>query len=215
MTRPIILTEARALADHLAGLYGAQVLTHDDPGAIAAAAVLDLMAPLIPGGADVVDAIHTRGMSVSVTVPTPIGTMELLSYAATSTALGLAETGTHEATHARWIHTTSGIQTIKDYLGSRELRAMREAHAYASGMTVRYLLTGVLPDGESELASLGASLYLLSSDDRALGREIVLGAIDALRESALPPLAVAHAALDWLREHAPDAIAAEAFRVTL
>ena len=212
MTRQLLLTEARALADHLADLYGAKIITHDDPGAIVVSAMLDFVAPSIPGGVDVIDMIHSRGMGVSVTTPSPFGTFELLSYAATTTAIDLADTGVHEATHARWIRSVGGLQTLKDYLGSRELRALREGHAFAAGMAVRYILTGVLPDGEREAASMAGSLYLLGSDDRELGRQIILSTIDALREGALPPLALVHDALAWLRANAPDCIAVEAYR---
>lgn len=202
---------ARALGDHLAGLHGASVFTPDDPSVIFAYAVRDFTAAIMPPAATpITDAIIARGDGVSVTIPTPFGTMEVLS--ASADGAEYAEKAAHEAVHAYQIEDRGGLALARDYLLSPQNRARFEGHAYVVGKFVRFLVTGVLPTVEDAMASIDGGLYHLGADESHLARSIVESGIRSMRLGAVPPYHVAAEALLWLRKNAPDAILAEKYR---
>ena len=214
MTTRLTHGQAVALGKHLGATFGsATVLTPDDPSVIFGYAMLDGFGALIPGAADVVDSIRTRTEHVSITIPTPIGTEIILAPAAVATPEGYAETISHECEHADQVTELGGLASVRDYLGSGELRATREGRAYATGVWTRYLLTGVLPTIDDAMSPMATGLYHLAHGDLELARGIVTSALASIAAGAMPPSRVALAVLSWLRQHAPDAIVPPAWQV--
>lgn len=206
--------QAVALGKHLGALFGgATVLTPDDPSVIFGYAMLDGLGTLVPGAADVVDSIRTRAQRVSVTIPTPIGTQIILAPDAVATPEGYAETVSHECEHADQADELGALASVRDYLGSGELRATREGRAYATGIWARYLLTGILPSIDDAMSPMATGLYHLAHGDLELARGIVTSALASIAAGAMPPSRVALAVLSWLRQHAPGAIVPPAWQV--
>lgn len=208
----ISLAQARAFGAHLGALHKATILAHDAPSVAALLTVLDTVSTLLPVAAPLTGALRSRAEGVSVTLPTPLGTIVVLSRSASEDAAAYAETVAHECTHAHQIRVTGGAQLAIDYLGSGELRATREGGAYVVGLWVRYLLTGVLPTAEDALASLGSGLYHLDAGELALARGIVESGLATIARGICPPYEVAVESWLWLRQHAPDVIAPELWR---
>ena len=106
--------------------------------------------------------------------------------------VALADDVTHMATLAHeWVHVgqiarAGRVQSAVDYLGSGELRAQREADAYAAGLWMRYVLTGDLPETAPSLSEL----YHLDAGDAALARAIISSHLASTRAGVLPPLDV-------------------------
>ena len=200
------LAQAQALGAHLASRYGARVLESDSTEVRVAVALLDSLVTLAPGLRPALESVGLASRKVSRTLPTPLGTMIVLGEDTATDPIEYAEVVAHEATHARQIVTLGGWQTAVDYLGSGELRATREAHAYVVGLWVRYLLTGDLPSPDAAVLALAGGLYHLSTEDVTLARGIVASGIASIDAGAVPPYAVAHDVLAWLVQHAPEAI---------
>ena len=122
---------------------------------------------------------------VSVTLPTPWSPVIVLSPAAVADAVTECATLAHEWTHVGQLARAGRVQGAVDYT-SGELRAQREADAYAAGLWLRYVLTGALPDAAPALSSL----YHLDAGDAALATAIIASHLDTIRAGALPPLDV-------------------------
>jgi len=148
---PLTWDQARALGEHLAGETSAVVTSHDDGAMVVAGTLLRTLAAMVKGAEPIVDLVLARGERTSVTLPTPLGTIVVLARAASASPVAYARTITHEAVHAGQVQRLGGLQASVDYLGSGELRAVREADAYAAGLWTEFLLTGELP----VLAGLG------------------------------------------------------------
>lgn len=203
-----------AFAAHLATTFRFQLILPSDPLAVALRAVVPAAVSPVPALAPLAEGLVQRLARISITVPTPLGTLVLLSADAAATPLGHARTVTHEAVHACQILRIGGVQVAADYT-SGELRAVREAHACVAASFVEYLLTGRLPGSPGAIvASLSSCLYLLDADDRALAEGIAASALETMARGGVPPIEACATALFWLQAHAPDAIAAEAHRVT-
>ena len=130
--------------------------------------------------------------------------------AAASSALGsFAAAAAGLAVHAAQMSKAGGVQTVVDYLGSSELRAVRSAHAGLAAAYVRHLLTGeaLTVDGVSAEVSARA-LLPLEPVDVTLARGIVASALATVGDGLAPPIRAALTALAWLRQHAPEAIVA-------
>lgn len=210
----LTMPEAKALGDYLAGLHSASIFSSDDPIVAFGYAVRDFtVAFLPPETRPVTDALIARGEGVSVTLPTPFGTMEVLSASADGDEY--AEKSAHEAVHAFQIQDRGGLALARDYVGSAQNRARFEGHAYTVGKFVRFLVTGVLPNVEDAMASVDGGLYHLGADESHLARAIIESGIRSMRIGATPPYHVAVEALAWLRKNAPDAILAEKYRAGL
>ena len=202
----ITLDQAKAFGAHLGAKNKATILAHNAPSVAGILLALDTVSHVLPGVFPITSAIRSRAEGVSVTLPTPLGTLIVLSRSASEDAEVYAETVAHECVHAHQIQVTGGTQTAIDYLGSGELRATREAQAYMVGLWVRHLLTGVLPTAEDALASLGSGLYHLAAEELTLARGVVESGLETMRRGLCPPYLVALDAHDWLRTHAHSAI---------
>ena len=91
-------------------------------------------------------------------------------------------------------------------------RARAEADAYAVGLFVGYLLTGMLPTLDGALASLSSDTYHLAADEVALGRGVLESHLTTMASGLCPPLTIAVDVLAWLRAPHPELIEAGAFR---
>lgn len=202
---------ARALSDHLAALHGAHVVTPDEAPARAARALLSALARAVPALSDLVAELEVRADRVSVTAPTPAGPVIILSPSAVADPERYAATVAHEMQHAVQLHGQAVAQSI-DYVASPELRARAEADAYAVGLWVHYLLTGVLPTADDAIASLSSDTYHLAPDEVTLGGGVLASHLATMAQQLCPPLTVAAEVLLWLRAEHPDLIAVEALR---
>ena len=211
------MTDLRAVAATLTRELSARtrstVVGPDHVGAVVARGLLRALSAGIPAAAPVVDALLARADRVSVTIPLLAGgCLVVLSPAATADALTHCEVTAHEHQHAAYIDAEPDAAVIVDYLGSGELRAVREAEAYAVGMWTRYLLTGVVPDLARELAALGSDTYHLDAGDLATARATLESHVDTIRAGCVPPLRMCRVVLEVLQQHHPEAIVPEAFR---
>ncbi len=208
----LTLDVSEALGAHLAALHGAHVVTPDDAPAVAARAMLSALARAVPALAGLAAELEVRANRVSVTVPTPAGTVIVLSPAAVADPLRYAETVAHEFQHDQQLDEGGAVRTSIDYVASPELRARAEADAYAVGLWVHYLLTGALPSADSAVASLSSDTYHLAPEEVTLGAGVLASHIATMRAGSVPPLTVAVEVLAWLRTEHPELIALESLR---
>jgi len=205
---------AATLTRELSARYASTVVGPDHLGAVIARGLLRTLSAAIPGAAPVVDALLARADRVSVTIPLLAGgCLVVLSPAAVADPLGRCEVVAHEHQHAAVIARDADLDVIVDYLGSGELRALREAEAYAVGMWARYLLSGALPDLAHETAALSSDTYHLAGADVATARATLESHLDTMRAGAVPPLRVCRDVLEILAAHHPEAIVPEEHRV--
>lgn len=167
---------------------------------------LKFLATLVPGSSVAVDALLKHLDQWSSTFPLPFGTVCLLSKRAVSDPLMEVRTKVHEATHAFQIKEAGGIQAAVDYLGSGNLRAMRESSACVAALWVEYLLTGNLPNAVAATNSLRQDLYHLDKGEADLAVGNAQYAINGILSKVVPPYAVAISTLRWLRINAPSKI---------
>lgn len=202
----LTMPQAHALGDHLAGLHRTTIVTPDDAPARAARAILSALGRGVPALADLVAELEVRANRVSVTLPTPGGSLVILSPAAVADPLRYAMTVAHELVHADQRDEAGFAQVAVDYLAAPELRARAEADAYAVGLWVAYLLTGVLPSIDDAVRSLSSDTYHLEPEHVELGRGVLLSHVETMAQGLAPPLRVAVEVLAWLRAEAPEAI---------
>ncbi len=126
----LTLDVSEALGAHLASLHGAHVVTPDDAPAIAARAMLSALARAVPALAGLAAELEVRANRVSVTVPTPAGTVIVLSPAAVADPLRYAMTASRRG--------SSGRTTAKPKRAAR-LRTMRRATSRGMVSMVRRL----------------------------------------------------------------------------
>ena len=208
----ITLDTARACARDLAAERGAKVLDPDDarPWLLA----LEAAVALIPGAGPVLATVRglLAGAAESVAglaVPSPWGTAILLSPRALVDGPTLLSVAVHELVHDAQARAVGAGQVAVDYLHP-ELRALREAEAGGVGLWARYLVTGVRPSPD-EAGVVASDLYHLGAPNRAFARAVVESSLVSIDTGAVPPHSVARELLAWLREHAPEAIVAEAY----
>lgn len=204
----ITFEQSRACLAHLAALHDVTIVEPDSPGHAVAYAVLDALSGTVPLLAPLVVDLRGATERVSVTVPTPLGTLVILSKSALADPVTLLATGLHELVHATQIARVGKAQSVADYLGSGELRALREAEASGVGLWARYLVTGTLPPAE-DAGVLRSDLYHLDGAEKAFAREVVVSVRTSAALGVVPPFRVAREAALWLRENAPGAIAGE------
>jgi len=202
----IPMTLSRALGAHLAAKHRATVVSQDDGIGAAARAILDAAARMSPVADAIVAEITARTARISVTVPTPAGSLIVLSPAAVADPLRYAMTVAHEHQHAVQRNEAGAIQVAVDYLASPELRARAEADAYAVGLWTGYLLTGMLPSLDDALRSIAGETYHLDAEEVALARGVLESHLATMAEGYCPPLTVALDVLAWLRAEYPAAI---------
>lgn len=208
----LTLDVSKALGAHLAAKHGAIVVTPDDAPAVAARAMLSALARAVPALAGLAAELEVRANRVSVTVPTPAGTVIVLSPAAVADPLRYAMTVSHEFQHDQQLDAGGAVRTSIDYVASPELRARAEADAYAVGLFVGYLLTGMLPTLDGALASISSDTYHLAADEVTLGRGVLESHLTTMAAGICPPLTIAVDVLAWLRATHPEIIEAGAFR---
>ena len=202
----IPMTLSRDLVAHLATKHGATVVSQSDGIGAAVRALLDGAARISPVVDTLVDELLSRTARVSVTVPTPGNPLIVLSPAAVADPLRYAMTGAHEMQHAVQIHAGGRVRTSIDYVASPELRARAEADAYAVGLWVGYLLTGLLPTLDDALASIAGDTYHLDADEVALARGVLESHLATMAGGMCPPITIAIDVLTWLRSARPDAV---------
>lgn len=206
MTAALTHDTAVALARTLAAKHRAALHLPTDPLPRIARAALDALDDALPVIAPLTGAVLDRLGHVSVTLPTPLGTVILLSEAACETPEALLATAAHECQHAAQIEARGGFGTAVDYLGSGELRARAEADAYMVGVWVVYLLTGQRPDIRGAMLSLAGPVYHLAPADVSLGRGVMESHLAAIEAGLCPPLSVARDVLALLRAEAPELV---------
>lgn len=208
----ISLPTARACIAHLAALRGARVIEPDDIVSVIAHAAIDGALSLVPAPLQVVAGPLSRSLDgVSLTLPTPLGPVVLLSAAALVDGPAYFATGLHELVHVSQIDRVGGVQSVVDYLGSGELRAHREGEGSGVGLWARYLVTGTPPKAD-DASVLRSDAYHLDPPDAAFARAVVEAVLASIEVGALPPFRVVREALAWLQAHAPEAIAVESYR---
>lgn len=163
-----------------------------------AALVLALVRPLL--------ALASKKVAGVTTWVPGVGVIVVLTSSALVDGVTLLAVIVHELVHARQIEASGPIQTAVDYVGSGELRALREAEA-SVGLWLRYVVTGVRPSPD-DAGVVASDLYHLDPNDKDFAREVVKGVLSVIDTGAVPPHSVARAALAWLRGHAPEAIIA-------
>lgn len=205
----ITLDTARACIAALAAERGAKVLDPDDarPWLLA----LEAAVALIPGAGPVLTMARglLSGAADSVAglaLPTPWGTLVILSPRALVDGPTLLSVAVHELVHDAQARAVGAGQVAVDYLHP-ELRALREAEAGGVGLWARYLVTGVRPSPD-EAGVVASDLYHLGAPNRAFARAVVESSLVSIDTGAVPPHSVARELLAWLREHAPEAIIA-------
>lgn len=201
----ITFEQSRACLAHLAALHDVTIVEPDSPGHAVAYAVLDALSGTVPLLAPLITELRGAADRVSVTVPTPLGVIVILSKSAVADPVTLLATGLHELVHATQIARVGKAQSVADYLGSGELRALREAEAGGVGLWARYLVTGVLPPIE-EAGVLKSDLYHLDGDDKHFAREVVASVHASASLGVIPPFVVCRQAVTWLRANAPGAL---------
>ena len=197
----VLTTEsARAFADHLASLHRATIVAPSDPAAVGARAIVSTLAHLSPALDEIAADLETHLESVSVTIPTPMGSLILLSPSAVADPTRYAMTAAHECQHAAQREALGWGQVVIDYVGSPELRARAEADAYSVGLYVGYLLTGILPLASEAMASLATATYHLAPEDIELARGVVESHLETMAAGLPPPITVAVEAHAWLSQ---------------
>jgi len=198
--RPLTTDQARAFADHLASLHRATIVAPSDPAAVGARAIIAALAHLSPALDEIAADLETHLERVSITIPTPGGSLILLSPSAVADPWLYAMTAAHECQHAAQREALGFGQVIIDYVGSPELRARAEADAYACGLYVGFLLTGVLPLASEAMASLASATYHLAPEDIELARGVVESHLESMSSGLPPPITVAVEAHAWLSQ---------------
>jgi hypothetical protein len=211
------VTDHAAVADtltrELAARFGATVLAPSDTVPRIVRALLSALSTGLPGAGVVVDALLARADHTSVTIPLLAGgCLIVLAPQHVADPLTRCEVVCHEMQHAAVIARDADLDVIVDYLGSGELRGLREAEAYAVGLWTRYLLTGEAPTLDGVRASLASDAYHLDAGDQATALSTMESHLDTIRAGAVPPLSVCRAVLEVLRAHHLEAIVPEAHR---
>ena len=198
--RAVTTEEARAFAAHLAALHRATIVAPTDPAAVGARAILSALAHLSPALDEIAMDLGMRLERVSVTIPTPTGSLILLSPSAVADPMRYATTAAHECQHAAQREALGWGQVVIDYVGSPELRARAEADAYCVGLYVGFLLTGILPLASEAMASLASATYHLAPEDIELARGVVESHLETMAAGLPPPITVAVEAHAWLSQ---------------
>lgn len=204
----ITTSQSRELIAHLSDKYDTTVVYPDDAVRVVAQGLIDAIAHVEPIFRTLADQLAVRTSRTSVTLPSPIGCLVVLSPAAASNPLQLAITGSHEHQHAKREKETGAGQTIVDY-AEAELRAQREAEAYAVSLAVEWFLTGVIPTLDRAMESLGSETYILPAEHVKLARGILEQALVAMESGVCPPISVALDVLTWLRAKHPELLLAK------
>lgn len=211
----ITFRQAQDFGGAISAAYGGQIVSASDPAVVVARTLLTALSKVVPvpDVGTMVEAMFDHLDHISCTLPVGGGSWIVLSQAALTSPITYAATVAHEAKHARDIRTDGAKATGVDYFLSSELRATREADAYAVGVFVEYLLTGDAPTSDDAKDSLSGSLYQLSHSDVAFAVEKIEGHIQTMTGGVVPPISTAQRALKWFQANTPDVIMVPAFKV--
>lgn len=204
--------QAAALSAELLTAAGAWYVDPDSDALKVAAVLLRGAEFVVPGAGATLATVADVVTSQSVVIPGP---QPLCIVGADDRAdpIRFVVAATGLAVHAAQMARAGAVQTVVDYVGSSELRAVRTAHAGLARAFVRYLLTGEALTVEGVAADVAAHALLpLDAVDVTLARGIVASALASVADGLAPPIRAAMGALAWLRVNAADAIVAEGWR---
>ena len=213
---PVIsLAESRSIALALAPEFAARVVEPESARPLLAG--VEAAVSLIPGAGPIVSQVRAlldplASAVAGLAVPSPWGTLVVLSHAAVVDGSTYLSTIAHEFCHAAGVQTLGAGQVAVDYLHP-EMRAAREATPGGVGLWVRYLVTGVRPSPD-DAGVVRSDLYHLGAEHRAFGRELVASCLATIDSGAVPPSRVARRVLEVLRSRYPDAVVAPEYKAT-
>ena len=188
---------ARRILELCAAEVQATVVYPDSAAPAALDAALTVLAS-VPALGVLARALSERRDRVSVTVPTPLGTVIVLSAHAVSTPETTLAVGAHELAHAYQIQARGGWGTAVDYLGSAELRARAEGEAEGAELAVRYVLTGELPPEAAADDLVDQPTYHLDESERVLGRGVIASHRASIATGVCPPVRAAQRVIEVL-----------------
>lgn len=209
--------QAAAFAAHVFSAAGAWYLDPSSDAVRVASTVLRGLPFLLPSAAPAVTALEGAADAItqrSAVLPGPTGPVVIVGESDRADPARFAEASVSLAARAAAMARAGGVQSVVDYLGSGELRAVHEAVEWSARGFVRHLLTGVAMSPAALATELRADVLLPIDDHEAtMARGILASTAATVAEGLCPPIAACSAALAWLRTNAPDSIATESFKV--
>ena len=207
--------QAAALSAELLTAAGAWYVDPDSDALKVAAVLMRGAEFVVPGVAAISGTLATVAdvvTSQSLVIPGP-QPLAIVGAADRVDPVRFAVAAAGLAVHAAQMARAGAVQTVTDYVGSSELRAVRTAHAGIARAFVRYLLTGEALTVDAVAADVAAHALLpLDAVDVTLARGIVASALASVADGLAPPIRAAMGALAWLRANAADAIVADGWR---
>lgn len=205
--------QAALLAAHVLTEAGAWYCDADGEAFKTAAALLGGVEFLVPGAGAAVGPVVSVLTSRNAVIPGPTGPIVLIGAPDRADPVRFAEAAVAMAVCADLMGREGQLQTLEDFVGSSEERAVYEGHQWAARAFVRFLLTGAMPAPEAIVTELRAGALLPISDEQALmARGIVASTLTSARRGGVPSLRAEVSALKWLHGSAPDAILAPGWR---
>ena len=204
--------QAAALSAELLTAAGAWYVDPDSDALKVAAVLMRGAEFVVPGVGATLATVADVVTSQSLVIPGP-QPLAIVGAADRVDPVRFAVAAAGLAVHAAQMARAGAVQTVTDYVGSSELRAVRTAHAGIARAFVRYLLTGEALTVDAVAADVAAHALLpLDAVDVTLARGIVASALASVADGLAPPIRAAMGALAWLRANAADAIVADGWR---
>ena len=208
----ITADQAAALSAELLTAAGAWYVDPDSDALKVAAVLMRGAEFVVPGVGATLATVADVVTSQSLVIPGP-QPLAIVGAADRVDPVRFAVAAAGLAVHAAQMARAGAVQTVTDYVGSSELRAVRTAHAGIARAFVRYLLTGEALTVDAVAADVAAHALLpLDAVDVTLARGIVASALASVADGLAPPIRAAMGALAWLRANAADAIVADGWR---
>lgn len=202
--------QAAALSAEVLTAAGAWYVDPDSDAVKVATLLLRGAEFLAPAVGSVLDPVLAAVTSQSLVVPGPSAPLVIIGAADRSDPVRFAVAAVGLAVHAAQMARAGQVQSLTDYLGSSELRAVRTAHAGVARAFVRYLVTGDALTLDAVTADVVASALLpLDAVDVTLARGIVASHLATIGDGLAPPIRAAMAALAWLRSNAANVLPQE------
>ncbi len=200
---------AHRFANDLAIERNLHIILPDNP--IRKAVIAGARFAAAQAGLLVVGSILPDLSRVSICLPLEYndGSLVLISEAAMSSPVQYTETVSHEGTHDHQSDRNGHTRNAWDYIVSSEVRAQREAEAYATSLAVMYVLTGTIKDVHSVLQALGGPTYHMSQGSLSLASGLVKGAVESIQNGICPPVETAKWAVEWIQKNAPECVRGE------
>lgn len=171
-------------------------------------AISAISAPFSP----VTNAVNDLAQSVSLTFPTPFGTVVYLSKNAVQNSIGELCTSSHELVHADQIAEVGAVQAAQNYVLSSPNRAKLEADADGASMFCAYLF-GYEPDVPTKVDHLRGRLYHIDDADIESAKTDMELHLATILNGAVPAISVARDLLIAARKVCPQLIVPAAFRL--